>query len=263
VTAPAPSGTIVYQSFRTHDVPPWIEACMDSVRAWTRARGYEYRFIDDALFDAVPTWFRDKVQSQVHLVSDLARLTLARDYLAQGYDRALWVDADVVVFDPDALALDPGIAYAFCREDFLALRDRDAFENRRKVCNAVSLYTRGNPFLEFYIHACEEIVRGGERFKHTAIGTDFLSALHQQWRLPLLPGVNLFSPFLLHALATGAEPVLRFWMRQVGAPLAAANLCTTFRNKSFGPVYLGDAAFERVIATLLDTRGAVLNRLLE
>jgi hypothetical protein len=43
----------------------------------------------------------------VHLVSDLARLTLARDYLAQGYDRALWVDADVVVFDPDALALDP------------------------------------------------------------------------------------------------------------------------------------------------------------
>jgi hypothetical protein len=43
----------------------------------------------------------------------------------------------------------------------------------------VSLYTRGNTFLEFYIHACEEIVRGGERFKHTAIGTDFLSALHQ------------------------------------------------------------------------------------
>jgi hypothetical protein len=41
VTAPAPSGTIVYQSFRTHDVPPWIEACMDSVRAWTRARGYD------------------------------------------------------------------------------------------------------------------------------------------------------------------------------------------------------------------------------
>ena len=74
--------------------------------------------------------------------------------------------------------------------------------------------------------------------------------------------MNLFSRFLLHALASGAEPVLRFYMGRVGAPLAAANLCTTFRNKRFGPVDLGDATFERVIAALVESRGEVLNRLL-
>jgi hypothetical protein len=263
VATPACAGTVVYQSFRTHDVPRWIETCMDTVRAWARARGYEYRFIDDALFDAVPGWFRDKVQGQVQMVSDLARLNLAREYLSQGYERALWIDADVVVFDPDALTVDPGLGYAFCREDFLELRAPHTYDLRRHVCNAVSLYARGNPFLEFYIHACEEIVRGGERLRHTAIGTSLLTALHQHWRLPLLPGVNLFSPFLLHALAMGAEPELRFWMKQVGEPLAAANLCASFRNRRFGSVDIGDATFERVIAALLESRGATLNRLLE
>jgi hypothetical protein len=244
-------------------VPAWISACLLSVGARAAARGYQYRFIDDALFDEVPAWFRDKVKREVHLVSDLARLNLARRYLAEGHERALWIDADVIVFDPGALSIDAAPSYAFCREDFLGLRDGRTFDLSRKVCNAVSLFARGNPLLEFYIHACEETVRARDAFQHTAIGTDLLSTLARHYPLPLLRGINLFSPFLMHAVATGAEPVLRFWMGRVGEPLAAANLCTTFRNFRHGPVDLSDAVFERVIATLVESRGAALNRLLD
>ena len=235
---------------------------MASVRAWADARGHAYRFIDDALFDAVPGWFLDKVRREVHLVSDLARLNLARQYLAEGFERALWVDADVVVFDPDNFSLDGAPGYAFCREDFLALRDERTLEVTRRVCNAVSLFARGNALLDFYIHACEELVRTRDGFRHTAIGTELLGALNRQFPLPVLAGVNLMSPFVLHALATGAEPVLRFWMGHVRSPLAAGNLCATFRNRRLGAIDLADATFERVVAALLESRGAVLNRLL-
>ena len=235
---------------------------MATVRGWAEARGYAYRFIDDALFDEVPTWFRDKVRGEVHLVSDLARLNLARRYLAAGFERACWVDADVIVFDPDAFALDGAPDHAFCREDFLGLSDDRTLEVARRVCNAVSLFARGNTLLDSYIQACEDTVRARDSFRYATIGTELLGVLNQERPLPVLDGVNLLSPLALHALATNAEPVLRFWMRHVGAPLAAGNLCATFRNRRFGAVDLADATFERVIATLLESRGAVLNRLL-
>jgi hypothetical protein len=43
--------TVVYQSYRTRDVPAWIATCMHTVRAWAASRGFDYRFIDGRLFD--------------------------------------------------------------------------------------------------------------------------------------------------------------------------------------------------------------------
>ena len=36
--------TVVLQSFRTHDVPPWLARCMASVQAWARQEGWGYEF---------------------------------------------------------------------------------------------------------------------------------------------------------------------------------------------------------------------------
>ncbi len=41
--------TAVYQSYRTRDVPAWVNRCMQSVRAWADAQPFDYRFIDDRL----------------------------------------------------------------------------------------------------------------------------------------------------------------------------------------------------------------------
>ena len=54
--------TLVYQSFRTTDVPLWIERAMKSVRDWAEVRGYDYEFIDDKIFDLVPEWYLKKAE---------------------------------------------------------------------------------------------------------------------------------------------------------------------------------------------------------
>ena len=43
--------TVVFQSYKTEDVPPWIATCMDGVRQWSAAKGFDYRFMDDQFFD--------------------------------------------------------------------------------------------------------------------------------------------------------------------------------------------------------------------
>jgi hypothetical protein len=98
--------TIVYQSYRTQQVPPWITTCMGTVRAWADQQGFDYRFYDDGFFEYAPQWFRDKAQHGICPVTDLARLVVARELLAQGYERTVWVDADLLVFAPEQLRLD-------------------------------------------------------------------------------------------------------------------------------------------------------------
>ena len=43
--------TLVYQSFRTSDVPGWVTRCMKSVRGWAADRGFDYQFFDDRFFE--------------------------------------------------------------------------------------------------------------------------------------------------------------------------------------------------------------------
>ena len=53
---------------------------MKSVRDWAEVRGYDYEFIDDKIFDLVPEWYLKKAEGKITLITDLARLELARQY---------------------------------------------------------------------------------------------------------------------------------------------------------------------------------------
>ncbi len=70
--------TLVYQSFRTSDVPGWVTRCMKSVRGWAADRGFDYQFFDNRFFEYAPDWYREKVKHRRLLVGDLARLELAK-----------------------------------------------------------------------------------------------------------------------------------------------------------------------------------------
>ena len=107
------SDVIVYQSYRDEDVPPWIETCLASVRAWSEANAWDYRMFHDEALDLVPDWFRRKAEGRLPVVSDLARLLLARDLLATGYRRVVWVDADVLLFDGAAVVWNNAASAAF------------------------------------------------------------------------------------------------------------------------------------------------------
>ena len=150
--------TLIYQSYRTQGVPGWIDRCLESVRQWAKARGYRYEFVDDRIFELVPGWYRRKAGEHVTILTDLARLELARRYLAEGLDRVIWIDADVLVFDPEAFDIAPDRHYAFCREVWVT-GEEGRLKQRNHVNNAVAMFARDNAFLDFYIHACQAIVQ--------------------------------------------------------------------------------------------------------
>ncbi|HKR00652.1 MAG TPA: hypothetical protein VJT09_08260 [Pyrinomonadaceae bacterium] len=265
--------TVVYQSYRTTDVPGWISRSMQTVREWAALKGFAYVFVDDRLFDYTPAWYRQKVNNQIQLVSDLARLELAREFLLGEFERTIWVDADVVVFDADRLEIDVTEEYAFCHEvwveklSFLraARRGLKGFRwggvyCRRRVNNAVAVFTRGNSMLDFYIHACQRIVKNKRGdISNLEVGTHFLTELHRKFPLPLLRNIGLFSPHLMLDIATGGRRIAEIYLKEFGSPVWAANLCASYANKEYEGLTVGDDAYHTVLDRLLETGGKAVN----
>lgn len=244
--------TVVYQSYRTHDVPVWIERCLSTVRAWASLQGFDYRFIDDRLFDYVSAWYRQKVSSNVLLMSDLARLVVARELLREGYRRTIWLDADVVVFSPEHFRIDVEGDYAFCREVWFEQSLCGQLTGSHRVNNAVAVFDQDNDFLDFYVHACQEIVRHATHLNTTTVGTRFLTPLHQLVPLPLINQVGMFSPVVLHWLARGqVATTLRLYQQTSGFAIHAANVCSSFRNTLCDGVAMTDLYYGQVIESLL------------
>ncbi len=252
--------TVVYQSFRTANVPAWIERCLASTRAWAQLHSFDYHFVDDRMFAYAPDWYREKVAGDVLLVSDLARLAIARELLGQGYDRAIWVDADVLVFTSQRLTIDVTEQFAFCRELWVEPNESGGLRVKQRVNNAVCVFCRGNALLDFYMHACESIVRGMNTIDRFAVGTRFLTELHKLVPFRLLETIGLFSPVLLAHVALDRTAGLAAFREQCGTPLFAANLCSSFRDTTVQGIPMTDKLFERVIERLLGPTGEVFSR---
>lgn len=240
--------TVVYQSYRTTNVPAWITRCMESVQAWTGTQGFDYRFVDDRLFEYVPRWFRAKVSDHILLVSDLARLKLAREFLGEGYERTIWIDADVLIFAPEKLQLNVSERQAFCREFWVERDPQGRLYGKPQVNNAVTVFTTTNKFLEYYIDACESLVRNAAKVDKLMIGTKFLSDLHAMVPFPLITEVGIFSPVMMQAFQQHpVEQALRSYMEAAGSPIYGANLCSSYRNNP-----QVTATYDRVMEGLIE-----------
>jgi hypothetical protein len=248
---------------------------MESVRSWTQTQGFDYRFIDDRMFDYAPAWYREKVKGSVLLISDLARLRIARELLEQGYHRTIWVDADVLVFAPETFRIDVTSEYAFCSEvwlkrkspkqalrSFLTSFDSSPWICRKKVNNAITVFVIGNSLLDFYIHAAEGLVRNrsAEQITHWDVGVSFLSRLHQSIGLPLLHTVGAFSPAVMHDLSSGDTEYLSRYVRELEQPVHAANLCSSLVGKTSDGIHLTEEMFTEAVERLTLTRGEVVNQ---
>jgi hypothetical protein len=250
----------VFQSYRTSDVPVWIERCLQTVRAWAASCGFDYGFIDDQLFGYVPAWYMQKVGGNILLVSDLARLRLAKELHSRGYDRTVWVDADVVVFDPECFTIDITEEYAFCQEVWVGLGQQGELVCSKGVNNAVSVFMNVNSFLDFYIDSCLKIVCHKPRLNRLDASTHFLTALHDLVPFHLMTDVGLFSPLIMADIVRGAEGSLRAYMAHFDAPLRAANLCSSFRGSHHDGILMDDGVYEAVVDRLLLTRGQIINK---
>lgn len=227
---------------------------MRSVREWAEACGYRYRFEDDTLFARVPGWARAKAAHRPMVLSDLGRLHLLSECLATG-ETAIWLDADVLVFDPDALtaALDLPDGYLLGREHWVQPAIKQRPRVRRSVHNALCAVAPGNPFLVFYIEAATRILarHDGKAMVPQLIGPKFLTALDNMMGLPATPAVNMASPLVLSDIAAGGGPALDAFRAAQDVPPAALNLCQSYAGAEADGVAVGADLMRRVIDRLL------------
>lgn len=255
--------TVVHQSFRTVDQPDWIGRCLGGVRDWAAARGYEYRFTGDELFDLLPDDFRAKATGRLPILSDLGRLIMARNLLAEGFERTVWVDADVLIFDPGNFDIDIEEDFAFCREVWIQPDGKGGIKVFRNVHNAVSVFVAGNSFLEFYIDACRRVVgriEGEAGLVNQLVGPKLLSTLHNMIGYPVMQHIGMLSPLVIRDIDQGGGPALDLLVREKPAPMQAANLCSSLVGGIIDDIDLGHALMGRVVDTLLSNRGGALKR---
>lgn len=238
---------LVLQSHR-HPLPAaWIGRCLDSVAAWARSLGFDYRYLGDELFDAVPGALRERLRGQRVVASDLARLLAIDGALAEGYGTVVWCDADFLVFEPERLTL-PQTAFAVGREVWIEARPRGSPRARVKVHNAFLCFRRANPFLGFYIDAAMRLLEANPGpYAPQFLGPKFLSAIHNIVGFPVAERAGMFCPAVLRDLTAGGGSSLDLFRARSVEPPAAANLCASLAAKG----EITDAEIERAIALLL------------
>jgi hypothetical protein len=272
------SRVLVYQSYDSRRGLTWVKPCMDTVRSWARSRGYDYEAATDPLDAWVPAWYADRARSIPRGscgVADLARLEMARRHLGRGYGHVIWVDADVLVFDPAGMEVPLPEQFAFCKEvwtDRFTARNAIAHAARAagllrddrtltRVNNSVSVFAAGNHLLDFYADACREIVRqAGDRLSPIDVGTRFLTRLYHAVPFPLVTTVGMLSPVVLRDVSNGGGSALRHYVRAHGHPLAAANLCLSYLGTREQGITMDDGLYERAVRRLMESRGWPLLR---
>lgn len=223
----------VLQSFRTVDVPPWIARCMGSVRQWALSQGWDYLVLDDRFLDLPPGWVRERCARNLYAVTDVARLIWAENVLSGNHERVIWVDADVLIFDPSELAhhVDAVHEHGFARELFLRVSGRRT-ELQWGLNNALMVFDRDAPVLADYLRiglARLDSYRDGE-VPRTALGPTLLQSLDAARGLNRIQGVGLFTPAMLEPFAAGRDELMRLYLSHCAVPPAAANLCHFMRN---------------------------------
>ena len=250
--------TVVYQSFRTSPVSDWVATCLSSVQDWATGQGYDYRFYDDKIFDRVPSSVLEQAGEHLQIATDLGRLILAQELLAQGFERVVWIDADILVFDPENLDLAVDLGYAFGREIWVQSTNSGGLRAYKNVHNAITVFCRDNSFLEFYIESCLSILnRANGPLVPQIIGTKFLTALHNIVGFRLIDEVGMASPLVIRDIAGGGGPALDLLRQQNPSPLCAVNLCTSLVGGQIDDVNLSDSLMELACENLLAIGGAL------
>lgn len=244
--------TVVYQSYRTKNVPDWIKTCLGSVQSWAERVGADYRFYGDELFERVPGWYLEKTKERLVVATDLARLVLAKELLADGYERVIWCDADMLVFAPNSLTISVETEYAFGREIWVQYDAKGRLKAYNKIHNAFFVFTQENSFLDFYIHSCLSIVKRIDGLMVPQIvGPKFLSAIHNIVACPVIEEVGMFSPLVVKDVIDGTGKALDLLKHESPKALYAANLSASMEGHENDGVTLSTTDMQTACDQLL------------
>ncbi len=248
--------TIVLQTFRTDHIPEWLRRCLASVRGWALAQGYEYAFRGDEMFALCGDAYLRAAGGDKRTITNLVRLEWIRASLAAGYDRAIWLDADTFVFDPDRFDLDVRNGYACAKEAWVYLRAGRPMV-LHGIHNAALVFAGHHPDLDRMIDLVRYVAATRPIEESLQVGVRLLTGLHAGFRFPLLTQVGMLGPDMVRSLARGSRSLPRHFARENGAPIRAANLCWSHRDGLHAGII--DQAMQR----LEQSSGDVINRFLD
>lgn len=197
-------------------MPGWVGRCVDSVRGWA-AGGHE--LLGGELLDLAPGWVHDAAGDSVLPVTDVARLVLLRDRLAAGHDRVVWLDADVLVWDPAVVDVEVGAGIGVCVERWVTGAPGGGLQALPYVSNA-ALSCRSVEAVEALLEAALDRVRAGD-VRARSLGPDLLTPMHQDTPFGEVRGLSVLSPHVVRDVP-GAWDLL---VSSLPWPLGAANLC--------------------------------------
>ncbi len=241
--------TLIVQSQRAPLPYRFLERCLASVREWTENAGFDYQFLGDELFQFLAPQVLDKTRGRVLIATDIARLQWLQHLLAQGYERVVWLDADVLIFAPDALQL-PEQSFAVGRETWVQAGPKGPVLHR-KVHNAFLQAAAGDSALPFYLQSAQHLVlanTGG--MPDQFVGPKLLTALHNVVQFPVCELVNMLPPSVaLDRLGKGGPYLTRYHQAYTQAP-AALNLCSS----AVASGELSEAQMNRLVSLLLETQ---------
>lgn len=221
------ASTLIIQSHREPLPFAWLQACVDSVRDWAGARGYDYRWLGDELFAGVDAELRAKTGPQPVIASDLGRLKSLQRGLADGYHRVVWCDADFLIFRPRGFEL-PDTDFALGREVWIQSGPAGRLRVYPKVHNAFLLFARGNSFLDFYTDTAERLLRLNRgSMPPQFIGPKLLTALHNIAQCPVMETAGMLSPAVLRDLLAGGGAALEMLRAESKVAPLAANLSSS------------------------------------
>ncbi len=258
-------GLTIIQAWQADETPAWIATCLASVRGWAAMRGYRYTCTDQ-FFDVVPAALRAHCGAETGPLTDVARTELMAAAHADGADLAVWIDADVLIFDPANFAIDTSPGFFGIRERAVLLdASGRALPARDAVNGAILGAARGDRHFATYRRAMAAVItapRAGP-IPRTCAGPDLLTRLAAAEPFMAIDHIGLITPTLCRELAAGRRELAQITMAAFGSPMVAANLCHFYRGTlpaAARPAF--DAMMAAVTAMLLTSNGALLNGLL-
>ena len=252
--------TLVIQSFRTRSVPAWIERCLDSAKRWAALRGYDYLCTDDRAFALCGDDYLARVNGNLRAIANLFRLELVRQAHRDGYERAVWIDADIFVFAPETFSIDGVARYAFARESWIEIigpgTPSACWRATAGTNNSVLVCRRDEPDLEFLIAATRHVALHREVRTNYQVGGDLIKGLRASLDFEMLGSSGMFSNYIVLALAQEVEMLLKVQARCHGTAVHAANLCA---SANYTPP-VGEREIRAAMDRLERTRGGVVNQ---
>lgn len=213
---------LVLQSDKPPPRAAWRRLCLASARSWAAGQGYGYRFLGDELFDPIPENVRLACQDVVLPLTDIGRLLWLQKLLEEGWNRVIWLDADILIFGPD-LRIE---AEAVGREVWISKGLKEGFRAAESVNNCVLSMTAKSPLLARLLDATLSEAATFRAPPHPrTLGPDLFRRLHRAQPLPVAADIAMASPPMIASFADGDPAALAAHHSVWKEPVRAANLC--------------------------------------